>query len=245
MQQLEKVNIVPAADEPSPPTVPAASNAITPMEMLNAAVARGADIAVLEKLMDLQERFEKNQARKAFDAAVSAAKSEIPVVVKNAKGHSGTYANFAAIAKTIDPIITKHGLSYRFRTVQSDRISVTCILSHHAGHSEENTLTGPADTSGSKNAIQAIGSTLSYLQRYSLVQALGLAAADDDDGNKSTDVEYITQEQADALRELIDANGKDRAKFLRWAKVEKIEDIPAGYYESCVQAITAKTGASR
>ena len=148
---------------------------MTPMDMLGRAVAAGADIDVLEKLMALEERWRSNEARMAFDEAVSAAKREIPVIIKNATGHNRMkYANFAAIAKTVDPIISNHGLSYRFRTAQSEKgISVTCILSHKAGHFEETTLSGPADSSGSKNAIQAIGSTLTYLQRYSLVQMLG------------------------------------------------------------------------
>jgi hypothetical protein len=165
----------------APPAQP-----ITPMEMLNTALTRGADISVLEKLMALQERWEANQARKAFDAAIAEAKGEIGPIVRNAKGHNDKrYADFSAIARTVDPILAKHGLTYRFRTEQTDRIHVTCILSHRDGHSETTTLAGPADNSGSKNAIQAIGSTLTYLQRYSLVQALGLAASNDDDGKSA------------------------------------------------------------
>lgn len=217
---------------------------VTPMEMLNRAVAAGADIDVLEKLMNLQERWEASQARKAFDEAVAAAKAEIPPIARNATGHnSKRYADFSAIAKVVDPILGKHGLSYRYRTTQSDKISVTCVLSHKAGHSEETTLTGPADGSGNKNAIQAIGSTLTYLQRYSLVQMLGLAAAADDDGKASDGKPLITQEQADNLHDLIEANSKSRSMFLRWAKVEKIEDIQAEYYESCIDAINAKPAA--
>jgi ERF superfamily protein len=166
--------------------VPVENAPLTPMDMLNRAVSSGADIEVLEKLMGLQERYEKNQARKAFDEAVAAAKAEIPPILRNREGHNQKrYADFAAIAEVVDPIITSHGLSYRFRTLQNDKINVTCILSHKAGHYEETTLSGPADATGSKNAIQAIGSTLTYLQRYSLVQALGLAAANDDDGKAS------------------------------------------------------------
>lgn len=217
---------------------------VTPMEMLNRAVAAGADIDVLEKLMNLQERWEASQARKAFDEAVAGAKAEIPPIARNATGHnSKRYADFSAIAKVVDPILGKHGLSYRYRTTQADKISVTCVLSHKAGHSEETTLTGPADGSGNKNAIQAIGSTLTYLQRYSLVQMLGLAAAADDDGKSSDGKPLITQEQADNLHDLIEANGKSRSMFLRWAKVEKIEDIQAEYYQSCIDAIQAKPAA--
>jgi hypothetical protein len=214
--------------------------AVTPMDMLERAVANGAGLDMVEKLMGLQERWEKNQARKSFDEAIAAAKAEIGPVERTGKGHNDKrYATFAAIASAVDPILSRHGLSYRFRTAQGERISVTCILSHKAGHYEETTLSGPADASGSKNAIQAIGSTLTYLQRYSLVQMLGLAAADDDDGKSATGGPTITEGQADELRELLEAHGKDRTKFLKWAKVERIEDIRADLYDPCVAAIKA------
>lgn len=213
------------------------NEAVTPMDMISRAIVSGASIEVLEKLMGLQERWEKNQARKDFDVAVAGAKAEIPPIVRNKEGHnSKMYVDFSAIARVVDPIITRHGLSYRFRTAQGDKISVTCVLAHRSGHFEESTLTGPADATGNKNAIQAIGSTLTYLQRYSLVQALGLAAAADDDGKAGGIGEAITQDQADTLRELLEANGKDRAKFLRWAKVERIEDIPAATFQACMDA---------
>ncbi|UQD69236.1 ERF family protein [Bradyrhizobium japonicum] len=178
------------------------------MDMLARAVQSGADLDMIEKLMNLQERWEAGNARKAFEESLAKAKGEIPVIIRNASGHnSKKYADFAAIAKVIDPILARHGLSYRFRTTQTDKISVTCVLFGH-GHSEETTLSGPADASGSKNAIQAIGSTLTYLQRYSLVQALGLAAAEDDDGKAGAGLPTITQEQADNLREEAGAEDK-------------------------------------
>lgn len=229
---LEKVNIIPDRGEPT------ALVAVTPMDMLNRAVTSGADIDMIEKLMSLQERWETSQARKAFDEAVSAAKRDIPPITRNATGHNAKkYADFAAIAKVVDPIIGQHGLSYRFRTTQTDKISVTCILSHKAGHSEETTLCGPADTTGNKNAIQAIGSTLTYLQRYSLVQMLGLAAAADDDGKAGGSGVTITQKQADDLIDLIEVKGADRKAFLRWAKQERFEDIPADHFDACKTAI--------
>ncbi|WP_398473181.1 ERF family protein [Tardiphaga sp.] len=218
-----------------------ALSVVTPMDMLNRAVESGATMEVLEKLMSLQERYEANQAHKAFDEAVSNAKAEIGPVVRNKAGHNNKrYADFAAIARSVDPIISKFGLSYRFKTDQSDKIAVTCILSHRMGHSEQTTLTGPADTSGNKNAIQSLGSTLTYLQRYSLVQMLGLAASDDDDGRTAGAGECISDEQADNIRDLLEANGKDRARFLKWAKVDRIEDLPAANYDTCVAAITRK-----
>jgi len=235
--QIDKVSIIPQ-DEPK------ALAAVTPMDMLNRAVESGASLEMVEKLMTLQERWDASQARKQFDAAVADAKAEIPAITRNATGHnSKKYADFAAIARVVDPIIGKHGLSYRFRTTQNGTIAVTCILSHKAGHSEETTLSGPADGSGNKNAIQAIGSTLTYLQRYSLVQMLGLAAAADDDGKAGGTGETVTQKQADDLSDLIEANGKNRAQFLKWAKVERFEDIAATAYDACVKAIEYKAPA--
>jgi hypothetical protein len=221
---------------------PSRAVAMTPVDMLSLAVERGASIETLEKLMGLRERYEASQARKAFDEAVAEAKAGIQPVLKNREGHNGKrYADFAAIAKAIDPIISQFGLSYRFRTTQTDRINVTCVLSHKDGHSEETTLSGPADATGNKNAIQAIGSTLTYLQRYTLVQALGLAASDDDDGRKAGEaVETITEEQAMLLRELIEATNSDTRGVLTYVRASDIESIAADKFDGLVAMLKRK-----
>lgn len=211
--------------------------ALTPMEMLDRAISQGATVEVLEKLMALQERWEANQSRKDFDAAVAAAKAEIPPIVRNREGHnSKRYVDFGAIAKVVDPILAKHGLSYRFRTTQTDRVNVTCILFGH-GHSEESSLSGPPDKTGNKNDIQAIGSTLTYLQRYSLVQALGLAAADDDDAKSAGVGTAITDEQADTIRALLNATKANLEKFLGILGAESVADIQASKFKQAVDIL--------
>lgn len=199
------------------------------------------DMDKMLKLMDMRERSEIKQARVAFDEAISAAKGKIPPITRNATGHNDKkYADFAAIAKVVDPILAEHGLSYRFRTTQNDKISVTCILSHKAGHSEETTLVGPPDASGSKNAIQAIGSTLTYLQRYSLVQMLGLAASKDDDGRAAGENGAISLEQVEQLVALADEVGADKESFCRYFRVGGFADIPAKEFERAVAALNKK-----
>lgn len=214
----------------------------TPMEMLSAAIERGAGMDVLEKLMGLQERWEANQARKAFDAAISSAKAEIPVVLTNREGHNNKrYADFAAIARAVDPVMAKHGLAYRFRTRQENgAIHVTCIISHRDGHSEETTLAGAADTSGNKNAIQALGSTLTYLQRYSLRQALGIAASDDDDGRSAGAGETVSDEQYAKLQTALLNSGADESKFLAFYKIESLNDLPARQYDAAMRMLAQK-----
>jgi hypothetical protein len=183
------------------------NTALTPMGMLEKAITSGATVEVMEKLMALQERWEANQARKAFDNAMADAKAEIPVIIKNqsvgydsksgGRGTSYMHEDMAQIARTIDPIIAKHGLSYRFRTTsEAARVIVTCVVSHRDGHSEENSLSSGHDGSGGKNAIQGLGSALTYLQRYSLKAAFGLAAAVDDDGRMSAEISQRPTERS-------------------------------------------------
>jgi hypothetical protein len=124
---------------------------------------------------------------------------------------------------------------------------VTCIISHRDGYFEETTLSAGRDESGSKNSIQAVGSTLTYLQRMTLKAALGLAAAEDDDGRSSEqDAEpeaytppagSITQDQADNIRDALEAKGASPTAFLHWAKQARIESIPAEHYDACIAAI--------
>lgn len=206
-------------------------------KLVQDAFARG-DLSIVEKAMTLQLRWEDAQARRDFDEAIAAAKAEIPLIIKNRQALNGKYADFAAIASVVDPIISKYGLSYRFRTLQNDRINVTCVLSHKSGHSEENTLSGPPDKTGSKNEIQAIGSTLSYLSRYSLVQALGLAASNDDDGKLSeASAQTISDEQIEVISARIRKSKADLPKFLAWVGVEEIQMIPASRFNACLAAL--------
>jgi len=194
---------------------PVASTAMTPMAMVAQAVASGASIETLEKLMGLQERWEATQARKAFDSAVSLAKGEIPPISKNKQvgfdskrtGETTSYSHetLGEIARVVDPILNKHGLSYRYKATQENgRITVTCVLSHRDGFSEETSLNAGADDSGKKNSIQAIGSTTTYLQRYTLKLALGLATTDRDDDGETSEAPAISG-AAQAAIDLIDA----------------------------------------
>jgi hypothetical protein len=242
-------------DERLPAFDMAGSSALTPMAMLSQAVGNGANVETLDKLMAMQERWEAHQARKAFDAALAAAKAEIPVINKNklvdyasTDGKSRTtyqHEDLGEIARTVDPILAKHGLSYRYQTTSeiNQPISVTCIVSHRDGHSEKNTLTGPRDDSGKKNLIQQMGSTITYLQRYTLKAALGLAAAADDDGRAAgPGAETIDDDQLGDLLALIDSVHADKARFLRHFQIEALAGLPLARLDEAIRMLNAKSG---
>lgn len=230
----------------------------TPMAMISLAIERGANMDVIEKMMGLQERWEANEARKAFDEAIAAAKAEIPPIIKGrtvdygegAKRTTYKHEDLAGIAKIVDPILSMHGLSYRYRVTSdlNQPIRVTCIIAHRLGHSEETTLTAGADSSGSKNSIQAIGSTITYLQRYTLKAALGLAAAADDDG-KTADAAPATKISAEQQAELMllaDKAGSDVERLCAYltqatkTTVDRLADLDAAYFEKAKTVLQAK-----
>jgi len=227
------------------------AGALTPLAMLNRAMETGASMEVLEKFMSLHERWEAGNARKAFDAAISEAKAKIPTIKKNRRvgfesrrtGDRTDYAfaDLAEIQRVINPILSEHGLSYRYQTKQDGAIvTVTCVMSHRDGHSEATTLSGPLDTSGNKNPIQQIGSTVTFLERYTLTAALGLASAEDDDGRAAGAGDTITDEQVERLqREIMDTDS-DLPKFLAHMKVEALADIPASRFDAAMQALSRK-----
>ena len=159
----------------------------------NAARDPAVDIEKFERLMALRERAGQADARRSFFTALAKAKGEFTPIIKTRQvdfEHSDQqgrtqykYEELADIGVVVDPILSKHGLSYRHKSVQdAAKIKVTCILSHEDGYSEENSLEGEADKSGRKNPNQAIASTVTYLQRYTLKEALGIGAGRDDDG---------------------------------------------------------------
>lgn len=237
--------------EPSTALAPAQGTAITPMDMLDRAVQSGASIETLEKLMGLQERWKAAEAKQQFDEAMAAAKAEIPVIFKNrtvdftsAKGRTNyKHEDLAGIARQVDPILTKHGLSYRYRTssVPNEPVTVTCIVSHRSGHSEENSLSAGRDDTGNKNSIQQIGSTITYLQRYTLKAALGLSASTDDDGKAADEViGPISDDQSAALLKLIEDTGSDIKLFCKHFKVNGVALLPAAQFERAKQMLEAK-----
>jgi hypothetical protein len=172
----------------------------SPMTLMELAITKGADIVTIEKLMALKERWDAQEAKKAFLKALSEFQAVCPVMkktklvsFKTQKGQTRyNYAPLGGIVKQISPLLKKFGLSYRWKTAESsDKIKLECIVSHVDGHSESNPMEATKDDSGSKNLIQQVGSTITYLQRYSLIGALGIATADDDN-----DVQHIAPPKA-------------------------------------------------
>jgi len=219
-----------------------AADNVMPMDPMVSMIERvvmdpDSDLAKLEKMLDMKERLDEKAARRAFDLAMANAKAEIPPILKtgtvdyeNTKGDRTYFKHetLGGIASVVDPILSKHGLSYRYRSKQDNgQLFVTCVVAHRDGFSEETTLQGGPDAGAGKNNYQAVGSAATYLQRYTLKLALGLSAATDDDGKTANAPEPITADQYLELRDLIERAGITEEIVCSAERLEILPELPA------------------
>ena len=215
------------------------------------------DVAKLNQLLDVKERWDREEARKAYHAAMALFQSNLPRIEKNKhvkfpsrdQNQPETdywHADLAEYVYKVAPALGPHGLSYDHNVEQTDdgMIVVTCILTHESGHSKSVTMKAPPDDTGGKNIIQRIKSTTTYLKRSTLEAVTGLAAeGEDDDGRGASDAtatELISAEQLAQLNAEIEQAGADRAGFLAYLGVERLEDLPAAFHAKAVTVLEAK-----
>lgn len=184
----ELIDVGPQAIEARQNTLPAPTS---PAGMMMTAIANGLDLAQVEKMMDLQDRWERREAEKAYNVAFSAFKAEAVRIIKAKTVTDGplkgkSYAELHNVVDAVTPALSRHGLSAAWKVTRDEKdwLEVTCTLKHTSGHSESVSMGGMPDAGGAKNALQARASSLSYLSRYTLKAICGVAeGGDDTDGN--------------------------------------------------------------
>ena len=166
----------------------------TPSGVLMHIMQNGGSLEQIEKMLDVQLKWEANEARKAYVADMAAFKRNPPTIKKDKevgyRTKEGDFVGYkhATLGNVTDAIVeglAAHGFSHKWDVdQQGDMVRVTCRITHRMGHSEDVSMSAPKDNSGKKNAIQQVASAITYLQRYTLLAATGLATHDqhDDDG---------------------------------------------------------------
>ena len=188
--------------------------------MIQLAIQQGAEVDIIERLMHMSLKWDEENAKKSFFAALSEFKGKAKSIKKNktaafrtkdrsqqggsrAMNMSYAYATLDQICAEIDPICAECGLSYYWANAQDrSTITVTCYLAHTSGHVISAHMSAAPDTSGLKNALQAVGSTLMYLRRYTLGLALGISVSED------TDTAEIPPNPAESRRDAVETPTK-------------------------------------
>lgn len=233
----------------TPPSPPVSDTAAIIQMIERVALNPNADIDKMERLLQMQERVFERNARAAYTEALAAMQQELPVInerggIKNNTGKiQSTYALWEDINEAIKPVLAKFGFALTFRTGEDNsRITVTGILSHKDGHREETTMYLPTDTSGSKNAVQAIGSSTSYGKRYTAAALLNLTSRGEDNDAKGAMGELLSPKQLETVRDLITTTGANQIKFCKYMNVLAIEEIAAAQFEAAVAALNRYAG---
>jgi len=237
-------------------TVPEVAQVAAPANpytlMQQAIVTGDLDVAVMERLMDLQERYEANEARKAFLVALADFQSAVDTVPKTRPVHDKRGAhmyNFASlddIVRFIRPLLRKHELTYAWdSTHDGDFVNVTCNVRHSAGHGETSTFSVPFKAGApAMSDQQKMASALSYAKRYSLTSALGISVGEpDNDGvDNGDDGKPVTDEQLGELTNRVNAccSADDERRFLTFLGVERLDDITQANYRKAILALEAQ-----
>lgn len=181
----------------------------SPVDNIKKLLGSGVSVKDLKEFLDLQKQWEEREAEKAFNIDMAEFKKEVPSILKTKHVRYQTkagdiveydHADLGEIVEALIPALSKYGFNHSWSFDQTSNIKVTCTITHRLGYSKSNSLTAPPDTSGGKNTIQAISSAGTYLQRYTFLGSLGIAAkGKDDDGKgaaeeKKPDKKTITPE---------------------------------------------------
>jgi len=170
----------------------------TPTDRMMQTAVESGNIEVLERLIALKQSEEdrsiaeeQRQAKLKFYKAFAKMQIEFgPIKRKRSnKQYNSKYAELSDLQIQYGPILSKHKFSYDWETVPNPDGSMLCtfLLTIH-GHTKRTTVPLPAytpdsgNTSGKSimNPMQAVGTQLSYGERYSMKAGLGVTETDED-----------------------------------------------------------------
>lgn len=216
------------------------------------------DVAKMRELIELQKDIMQIEREAAFNEAFARLQDNMPTITKNGRieirdkatneiKQSTPYGKYEDLDRVLKPLLKQERmvLSYTCKTTADARIIVTCTLRHVKGHAiSSDSAPLSLDTSGSKNNVQAAGSTTSYGKRYSCCDLLNIVFEDEDtDGNSP----LVDDQQAKNLVSLMDAGeltAEQRKKFLKWLRADKAESVRVNDYDRGVAWLKKRAGIS-
>src|SRR3990167_4691026 len=220
----------------------------SPAEMIRMAVAGNADLDKLEKLLALQERWEANEAKKAYNDSMSRVHANISSVIKTKKNPitNSRYASLDDIIIQTKEVYTNEGFSVSFYEgdgAPEGTVRICADITHRLGHTMTRHYDVPLDGVGLKgNAnmtkIHGKSSATSYGRRYLMCMIFNIPTNDDNDGN-TRDVP-IDENKVKIIRDGSKEVGIDEVQFLTYLGVEKIEDILISGFAKAKIAIEQK-----
>ena len=121
--------------------------------------------------------------------ALAKCQGEFSAVKKGTEGHGYSYADIAAVLATSSPITSKYGISIiqmNLSKLVGDilLVGVKTVIAHSSGGYISSEIYVPATKTKMNSLVQMAGVNITYLRRYGIQSALGLATTDNDGSDK-------------------------------------------------------------
>ncbi len=238
------------ASETEIATIPQDSGGL--MQIIDRVVGTGEmtpeKVSVLERLLAMQMTVREEERKAAFAQALCALQAECPQIEKNGKimnkDKTTVRSRFSLIEdidKIIRPLLEKHGFSVSFNeeSVNADNYKISCKLLHREGCSDTKFITLPLDKNEFRTRMQDRKSTESFAHRTLLLMHLNIVSRGEDNDGAGSSLP-ITEEQARDLGSLIEEVGADRARFLKYFKIQRLEEMPEKELKGAIQSLEDK-----
>jgi hypothetical protein len=216
------------------------------LALIRETMASGQKPEYLRELLAVRREWEADEARKAYNLAISEFQRRCPIIAKEDKAYDKQYARIDRIWREIRPLLGELGLSVTWQVceLRDQLCHVEGQLRHRDGHGERLTQDIPMpELIKGQNKAQQAGSASTYAKRYAMCAALGIVTGDDDDGHKAG-TQFVTHDQAQEIAQLVDAcrglAGFDEKKLWQWVGVEHPQDIPANRFADVVAMLRRK-----
>ena len=208
------------------------------------------DVAKMEKLLEMFERVSARQAEVSFNSAMRAAQEEMPKILRN-KDNDQTHSRYADLEKVnekIVPVYTKQGFSLSFGTADCQlpgHARITCLVSHIGGHSRSYQADIPLDMTGpkgnqNKTGVQGFGSTMSYGRRYLTLLIFNITLTNEDKDGNAPAGDTLSDEQIANIVAMLTETKSNRENFLKYLKVESLDEIPVANYSYVIGLLEDK-----
>ena len=207
------------------------------------------DVAKLEALLRMQREIIADDAHVQFNRSFAALSAEIRQIERRGvadMGAKGAYkfAKREDLDAMLRPLMREHGFAVSFRPVPgpNGNLTIEGELLHVAGHSKTAELALPPDIGPGRNSLQAMGSAISYAERYLTEMLLNVVRCDEDDDGASAADRPIADEQLQHISRLIHETKANVAAFLKHVVpgTERLSDIRACDFAKCVAALETK-----
>jgi len=205
-----------------------ASQQVTGLSLIAEAMHKeNFNIEILERLMKMQNDMEEKEAKKSFNQDFSMMMAEIPVIAKTGLNtyNNTRFAKLEDIVEITRPVLSKYGFSVTYKQEQEMiagakteptfifcHMIVRCVLKHRLGHEESNEILLPIATIKGQTPIQAMGAGSTYGRRYTLMQALNIATAGQDNDGSMADFAQVAKAERKPIKDTSLAKAIEKAK---------------------------------